>query len=204
MELSEKLQQLRKQKNMTQEQVAEQLYVSRTAISKWESGKGYPNIDSLKRISKLFAVTIDELLSGDELIHIAATENHSNMRKIFGYIYAVLDMMAIALILLPLYGQPAENYIQSVNLLHYSDTTQVILTGYWIVFISLIVLGMTQLVFAHFENEPWQLILSKISFAIDVAAIIFFFATREPYVGTMLFFFFVIKVLAMLKEKQVQ
>jgi len=56
MDFNEKLQQLRKQNNMTQEQLAEQLYVSRTAISKWESGKGYPNIDSLKSISKLFSV----------------------------------------------------------------------------------------------------------------------------------------------------
>ncbi len=63
MEFNEKLQQLRTGKNLTQEQLAEQLYVSRTAISKWESGKGYPNIESLKCISKFFSVTIDELLS---------------------------------------------------------------------------------------------------------------------------------------------
>ena len=68
MEFNEKLQQLRTGKNLTQEQLAEQLYVSRTAISKWESGKGYPNIESLKCISKFFSVTIDELLSGEELI----------------------------------------------------------------------------------------------------------------------------------------
>ena len=47
---------------LTQEELAESLYVSRTAISKWESGRGYPNIDSLKAISKFFSVTIDELL----------------------------------------------------------------------------------------------------------------------------------------------
>ena len=46
MEFNEKLQQLRKKSGLTQEQLAEQLYVSRTAISKWESGKGYPNIES--------------------------------------------------------------------------------------------------------------------------------------------------------------
>ena len=51
MEFNEKLQLLRKQNNMTQEQLAEKLYVSRTAVSKWESGKGYPNIESLKCIS---------------------------------------------------------------------------------------------------------------------------------------------------------
>ena len=56
MELYEKLQQLRKEKGWTQEELAELLYVSRTAISKWESGRGYPSIDSLKAISKLLAL----------------------------------------------------------------------------------------------------------------------------------------------------
>jgi transcriptional regulator with XRE-family HTH domain len=68
MEFHEKLQYLRKQNQWTQEQLAEKLYVSRTAVSKWESGKGYPNIESLKAISKIFAISIDELLSGEELI----------------------------------------------------------------------------------------------------------------------------------------
>ena len=71
MEFNEKLQQLRKRRDLTQEELADQLYVSRTAVSKWESGRGYPNIDSLKAISKYFSVTIDELLSGDELLTLA-------------------------------------------------------------------------------------------------------------------------------------
>lgn len=62
MEFGEKIQKLRNEKKWTQEQLAEKLYVSRTAVSKWESGKGYPNIDSLKDIAKLFNKTIDELL----------------------------------------------------------------------------------------------------------------------------------------------
>ena len=51
MEFCEKLQELRKNHRLTQEELAEQLYVSRTAISKWESGRGYPSIDSLKAIA---------------------------------------------------------------------------------------------------------------------------------------------------------
>ena len=54
-EFYEKLQELRKQKGLTQEELAEALYVSRTAISKWESGRGYPNIDSLKGIASYFS-----------------------------------------------------------------------------------------------------------------------------------------------------
>ncbi len=54
MEFNEKLQLLRKQNNMTQEQLAEKLYVSRTAVSKWESGKGYPNIESLEKYIQAF------------------------------------------------------------------------------------------------------------------------------------------------------
>ena len=67
MEFNEKLQLLRKQQEMTQEQLAEKLFVSRTAVSKWESGKGYPNIDSLRNLAEVFSVSIDELLSGEEL-----------------------------------------------------------------------------------------------------------------------------------------
>ena len=75
MNFNEKLQELRKQKNITQEELAEALFVSRTAVSKWESGRGYPNIESLKAISKFFSVTIDELLSGEEVLSIAEEDN---------------------------------------------------------------------------------------------------------------------------------
>ena len=75
MEFNEKLQELRKSRGLTQEELAEKLYVSRTAVSKWESGRGYPNIDSLKAIARLFSVSIDDLLSGDELLTLAEEEN---------------------------------------------------------------------------------------------------------------------------------
>lgn len=80
MEFNEKLQALRKSRGLTQEELAEALFVSRTAISKWESGRGYPSIDSLKEISKYFSVTIDELMTGEKLISIAEKENKSNIR----------------------------------------------------------------------------------------------------------------------------
>ena len=82
MEFHEKLQELRKSRGLTQEELAEALFVSRTAISKWESGRGYPSIDSLKEISRYFSVSIDDLLSGEQLIIIAEKENKSNQISI--------------------------------------------------------------------------------------------------------------------------
>ena len=82
MEFGEKLQELRKSRGLTQQELAEALYVSRTAISKWESGRGYPSIDSLKEISGFFSVSIDDLLSGEKLVSLAKKENQSNIRHI--------------------------------------------------------------------------------------------------------------------------
>ena len=105
MEFNEKLQELRKQKGFTQEELAELLFVSRTAVSKWESGRGYPNIDSLKAISKLFSVTIDELLSGNELLSIAEEENKNKESSIRSLVFGLLDISVIMLLFLPFFAQ---------------------------------------------------------------------------------------------------
>ena len=91
MEFNEKLQELRKKHGLTQEELAESLYVSRTAISKWESGRGYPNIESLKDISEFFSVSIDDLLSGEKLISIAENENKSNIQNICDLLFGIID-----------------------------------------------------------------------------------------------------------------
>ena len=71
MEFNEKLQLLRSQRGLTQEELAEKIFVSRTAVSKWESGRGYPSIDSLKELARFFEVTVDVLISEKELSEMA-------------------------------------------------------------------------------------------------------------------------------------
>ena len=105
MEFNEKLQELRKNKKLTQEELAEDLYVSRTAISKWESGRGYPNIDLLKEIAKYFSVTIDELLSGDEVLSIAEEDNKQKEKHLKSLVSGLLDTSILMFFFLPFFGQ---------------------------------------------------------------------------------------------------
>ena len=67
MKFSEKLKKLRQEHNLTQDDLAEKIYVTRTAISKWETDNGYPSIESLKMLAKLFNVTIDQLISDEDI-----------------------------------------------------------------------------------------------------------------------------------------
>ena len=64
MGFSENLQILRKMKNMSQEQLAERLDISRQAVSKWESGNGYPETDKLISICEIFNCSMDEIIKG--------------------------------------------------------------------------------------------------------------------------------------------
>ena len=66
MDISAKLKELRAKKGLSQERVAEQLYVSRQAISKWENGEALPDMENLVAISKFYGVSIDYILGADE------------------------------------------------------------------------------------------------------------------------------------------
>ena len=67
MTFGEKLKKLRTDNGLTQDELAEKIYVTRTAISKWETDKGYPSIDSLKQLSGLFGISIDDLISDADI-----------------------------------------------------------------------------------------------------------------------------------------
>lgn len=67
MTFGSKLRKLRTENGLTQEELAKKCFVSRTAVSKWETGRGYPGIDSIKVLSDLFGMSIDSLLSDDDV-----------------------------------------------------------------------------------------------------------------------------------------
>jgi len=65
MRLAEQIKKIRKNENLSQEQLGQKMNVTRQAIYKWESGKGYPDIQNLIMLSELFEISLDELIKGD-------------------------------------------------------------------------------------------------------------------------------------------
>lgn len=199
MEFNEKLQELRKSKGLTQEELAEKLYVSRTAVSKWESGRGYPNIESLKEISTFFSVSIDELLSTEKLLFIAEKENKSNIKNICEKLFSVVDLLSVLLIILPLYPNTVDGFIYSVNLLNYVETSEFNKVVYWCGFLVFIVLGIVKSVLIKLKKEKVNKSITVVSVSLNILIVLLFALTREVYALILVFLFFIIKCLLLFK-----
>ena len=202
MEFSEKLLELRNGKGMTQEELAEDLFVSRTAISKWESGRGYPSIDSLKEISKYFSVSIDELLSSEKLVTIAEKENRANIHRVLDYLFGLIDLMACGLIFLPLFPHPADGLVFAVSLLEYNDVSASIRMIYWVLFITLVVAGIVIVFLKHFNLEKPKQVMVALSMGISVITVLVLAITRAAYATSVAFILTTIKGMLLLKREK--
>lgn len=187
MEFGEKLQLLRKERGLTQEELAEALYVSRTAVSKWESGRGYPSIDSLKVISGFFSVTVDELLSGEKLISLAQKENRENIRKLCGSLFGCVDLFTFLLVVLPLYPKTANGFVHAVQLFAYSETSLLNLRAYWFFFLLLILSGILKLIFTQLKIYKMSNILTYCSMLLSIAAVVYLALAGETYAVVLTF-----------------
>lgn len=201
MEFHEKLQKLRKQKGLTQEELAESLCVSRTAISKWESGRGYPNIDSLKEIAKVFSVTIDELLSGEELLTIAEEDHKEKESHFRDLVFGLLDFSIAIFFFLPFFGQKADGMIQGVSLLSLTEIAPYLKILYFAVVIGMTVSGILTLALQNCHHAFWVQNKSKLSFLLNTVGALLFIISLQPYAAVLLFIFLTIKVLLLTKKQ---
>ncbi|VDN47110.1 XRE family transcriptional regulator [Petrocella atlantisensis] len=199
MELNEKLQELRKQKELTQEELAEKLFVSRTAISKWESGRGYPNIDSLKAIAEFFDVTIDELLSSKELLSLAQKDSAIKIQQVRDLVFGLLDLSFLLLIFIPLFGQPEGDFIRQVSLIAIEYIPIYIEVIYYTIILGITVFGTLLLTLQNWDNGIWIKNKSKISVLLSILSVMIFMATLQPYISTLSFILLLIKASLLFK-----
>lgn len=201
MEFNEKLQELRKHKSLTQEELAELLFVSRTAVSKWESGRGYPNIDSLKAIARFFGVTIDELLSGDELLTIAEKDTEQKENHIRDLVFGLLDISVAVFFFLPLFGEKVNGIIQEVSLLSLTGIASYLRIAYFVVAIGIAVFGILTLALQKCQQLFWVRNKNRISLILNAVGVTLFIISTQPYAAILLFVFLVIKGLMFIKSR---
>ena len=200
MEFNKKLQVLRRQKGLTQEELAEALYVSRAAVSKWESGRGYPNIDSLKAIAKLFSVTVDELLSGEELLTLAEQDTKQKQKSLRDLVFGLLDTSAASFLFLPFFGQESGGVIDVVSLISLSEIAVYLRLLYFALVIGTILFGILTLALQGCERTFWVRNKGKISVMLNMLGLLLFILSRQPYAAVFLFIFSSIKVLMLVKK----
>ena len=191
MEFNEKLQKLRKSKGLTQEELAQAIFVSRTAVSKWESGRGYPNIDSLKGLAKFFCVTVDELISPDEIIAAAEEEKRELIGNYTSLLCHVLDVFTALLLFIPVFGNGADK--QSVSLFALNGTQPWLKTVYAVIIGLSVLNGICGLIISRFDKPLWSKHRFITGIALSVIACLLFIVTRQPYAGVFCFAILMIK-----------
>lgn len=98
MNISEKIKKIRDNERLTQEQFAEKIYVSRNAVAKWETNRGYPDIQNLITISEVFDVSLDELVKEDDNVKSKIISESSSKKWHF-----LVIMYLIAIIIYIIY-----------------------------------------------------------------------------------------------------
>lgn len=199
MEFHEKLQELRKKKGLTQEELAQVLYVSRTAISKWETDRGYPSIDSLKTIAKFFSVSVDELLSGEEALTIAEEDNKQKQKNFCGKVFGLLDLSVAMFFVLPLFGQKVGEHVNAVPLLALTQAALYMKIAYCAAVIVIMGWGILTLAL---KDRPAALRIfwkNTGSLLLNAAGVLLFIIGSQPYAAAFLFVLLAIKVLLLAK-----
>ena len=192
MEFNEKLQELRKSRSLTQEELAEALFVSRTAISKWESGRGYPSLDSLKEISKFFSVSIDDLICSEEIISAAEDEKKECIDKYVSLICSTLDILPVLLLLMPVFGNGTDSP-SSVSLYAITGISAWIKTVFALLIGVTILNGICGVIISHFDRPVWNHHRFVTGIVLSAIGATVFMLTRQPYAGIIYLIILVVK-----------
>ena len=192
MEFNEKLQALRKSRSLTQEELAEALFVSRTAVSKWESGRGYPGIESLKAISRFFSVSIDELICPEEILSVAENEKKTFLSRWIPFICGTLDLLPVILLFIPLFGNGAKTP-SAVSLMSLNGISPWIRIVFFVVIGLTVLNGLCGIIISQLDKPVWSRHRLVTGVALSAAGTVLFMITRQPYAGMIYLTLFMVK-----------
>ena len=164
-------------------------------MSKWETGGGSPNLDSLQAIARLFSVSVDDLLSTEDLIVLARDERRSTARSNGLLAFGLLDVLAVLFAFLPLYGVRDGSFVRMANLAEYGSSVGLGVSFVCIVAVvgALVAVGIVELACVWRDARRIARPMAFAGFAMQVAAVVMFTATMQPYATALLFALLVAK-----------
>ena len=122
-----------------------------------------------------------DLLSSEKLLSIAEEESHTRLKNICDRLFGMVDLFSFLLIILPLYPKTVEDYVYSVSLFGYREAAVWIRTVYWLLFLSMNVMGILKMVAIQFKREKDSKLLTCSSVVINIAAVLFLAVAGETY-----------------------
>ena len=201
MEFHEKLKKLRTDGNLTQEELAEKLFVSRTAISKWESGRGYPSIDSLKAIAKFFHVTIDELIGMEEIVTLVEQDKKDSEKKQIALLCGILDCLAVLLLFLPIYGNHGTDAGTAASLFSLIGISKWIQVVFIVTLCMTVINGAFTAAFSSLDKQEWIRHHLATGVAMSILSTMVFVLARQPYAAFFCLCILIVKGFLLLKSK---
>ena len=112
MELQNQIKKYRTMRKLSQEELAEKVFVTRQTVSNWENGKSYPDIHSLLLLSSLFEVSLDELIKGDiELMKKEICKEDMKLYNFYGNVFSVIFFSCLVLFV------PVVKYFKTLGLI---------------------------------------------------------------------------------------
>lgn len=154
MEIGERLQYLRKAKGISQEKLAEQLHVTRQAISKWENGQSYSDLDNLKALCEFYGVTADYIIKGEDVKNQKTTFDKRVKLIIFGVMSGI---GAVLCCLLPLFASIYQQSEANTWSSWYTNANDYItewpILGILIIALALLFIGITGLILSFLQEK---------------------------------------------------
>lgn len=106
MELGKQIRKYRNERTLSQEALADKVYVSRQTVSNWENDKSYPDVKSLVLLSEVFAVSLDQLIKGD--VEMMKEQINQTDQKRFGHLSNIFAILFLAVLITPI---PLEHFL---------------------------------------------------------------------------------------------
>ena len=194
MEVNKKIQKLRKENNLTQDQLAERLGVSKIYVARIENGKILPSVKDIKNIARILDVNVSDLTSFDDLIFAAESDNYNKLDRKTTLFFAILDILSISFIFMPFYVKNNN----AMTLIELKPLSSLLYIAYLVLLIVSFIVGVLEIIFSANNKKNKLKNVKLISVVVYTLSILIFALSKQSYITAFLFLFLMIKILFLL------